>query len=318
MAPWQTPDRDQLTAKYLIRPFALTQLAWLPWSNGVSCTHAKGCWGLRGAGSAVWGLPGCTLSAHPHSHQLPIFTAQCTPTASPHSHTCVLHLWPAQLPTTVHSCSPQQQSQGCVGQRPQPLGCFTTCCSSLWPVKSICGSACGDKLFNCVCRRFMLGRDGGGGRGDALAAAIPSLQGCRACEGGSRAAPGIHGNPAGIAPLQICKSSAAPPAPARADSAARGRASPMHLPAWAGAVTLQGPSPSTALPWDGQPGTTHTTPAHTAGANPTWQAAGLHPALAWVLAPSSSPGSRQTPTVTAVTLPAPACIPSALCPSLPA
>lgn len=273
--------------------------------------RAKGCWGLRGAGSAVWGsqVAPC-LHTHPATN---------CPSSQPSAHP-----WPLPARTRVcctcgrHSCSPQQQSQDCVGQRPQPLGCFTTCCSSLWPVKSICGSARRDKLFNCVCRRFMLGKDGGGGRGDALAAAIPSPQGCRACEGGSRAAPGTHGNPAGIAPLQICKSSAAPAAPARADSAARGRASPMHLPAWAGAVTLQGPSPLTALPQDGQPGTAHITPAHTAGANPTWQAAGLHPALAWVSAPSSSPGSRQTPTVTVVTLPVPACIPSAPCASLPA
>lgn len=133
MVPWQTPDRDQLTAKYLIRSFPLTQLAWPPWSNGVSCTHAKsqgrlGCvWGWEGS----VGLPGCAWSAHPPIHRLSVFTAQHTPAAG--TSVCCTR--------GRHSCSPQRQPQGREGQRPQPLGCFTACCSSLWPVKSICGSA---------------------------------------------------------------------------------------------------------------------------------------------------------------------------------
>lgn len=109
MAPWQTPDRDQLTAKYLIRSFALTQLAWPPWSNGVSCTHAKS-QGLPGI--AVWG---CVWPAHPPIHLLSIFTAQHTPLARPRWPVSVLHLRLAQL-------QPQRQPQGRVGQRPQPLG----------------------------------------------------------------------------------------------------------------------------------------------------------------------------------------------------
>lgn len=183
MAPWQTPDRDQLTAKYLIKAFALAQLAWPSWSNGVSCTHTKG----QGLLGFVWGsqaVPGL----HPSIHPLPISTAQHTPR-------CVQHLRPAQL-------HPQGSARA-VGQRPQPLGCFTACCSSLWPVKSICGSARRDKLLNCVCRRFTLGRDGGGGR-DALAAAIPSLQGC---EGGSGAAAGTHSRNSPAADLQVIGSS---------------------------------------------------------------------------------------------------------------
>lgn len=45
-APWQTAGRHQLTAKYLISPFAVTQLAWLPRSDEVSSTCAVSCSGL--------------------------------------------------------------------------------------------------------------------------------------------------------------------------------------------------------------------------------------------------------------------------------
>lgn len=194
MAPWQIPDRDQLTAKYLIKAFALTQLAWPPWSNGVSCTHAKG----QGLLGFVWdsqAVPGL----HPPIHPLPISTAQ-------HMPRCVLHLRPAQL-------HPRGSARA-VGQCPQPLGCFTACCSSLWPVKSICGSARRDKLLNCVCRRFMLGRTAGAA-GMRWQLPSPARRAVRV------AAEPQRGHTAGIAPLQICKSSAAAAAPARADSAAR-------------------------------------------------------------------------------------------------
>lgn len=195
MAPWQTPDRDQLTAKYLIRPFALTQPAWLPWSNRVSCTcaTAEGC--PLPAGGVAWGCqPVPLLHAHPPS----ILTALRAPTGSPLlPHACGCTHCRTQTPTVVHSSSPHRQPRGCerlsqsAGQRQQPLRCFTTHCGSLSPMKYICGSACGDKLLNCVCGRFMVRRDGGGqAGGPRCQPPSPSQQGRRACEGGSGARAG--------------------------------------------------------------------------------------------------------------------------------
>lgn len=180
MAPWKTPDRDQLTAKYLISPFALMQPAWPPRSNGVSCTRTTGR-GLPFAcqGGGV-GLPASTSPAHP-------------PTAHPHSPTRTCGLSPlahaCAAPAAAHRrrlrrtapASPREAVNALrrhTGQRGQPLGCFTTCRGSLSPMKYICGSARGDKLLNCVCGRFMVRRDGGGQAGDAaLPAAIPQLAG---------------------------------------------------------------------------------------------------------------------------------------------
>lgn len=183
MPPWQTPDRDQLTAKYLIRPFALMQSAWPPRSNRVSCAHAMGrrlpsaCWGAAwGLGGAAWG---CQPAPLLHTHPPSALTAPHAPASSPLLHTRVLHL----LPHTDAHHGAWQQRRGCErpsqrgGQRGQPLRCFTTRRGSLSPMKYICGSARGDKLLNCVCGRFMVRREAGGRQGGRAAAALPQPAG---------------------------------------------------------------------------------------------------------------------------------------------
>ena len=90
-APWQTAGRHQLTAKYLINPFAVTQLAWLPRSDEVNCTCAVGCSGL----GLPWG--GGTSPAH---------SPLQSPRNPPHTH--------------VRSVQAAEHSAG------SPCGCFTT------------------------------------------------------------------------------------------------------------------------------------------------------------------------------------------------
>lgn len=92
-------------------------------------------------------------------------------------------------------------------------------------------------------------------------------------------------------------------------------------------LSLQEPSPSTALPRDGRPGTAHATPAHTAGANPTWQGSILpspgsrHPTLVQGAGrhPQSPCHSHSACLRPQCLVPVPPCLtPGALCPSLPA
>lgn len=165
MAPWQTPDRDQLTAKYLIRPFALTQLAPLPRSNEVSCTCA-------GAGGCLL-LPGGTgVSACPHTHPRSTLTAPVHPqTLPPCTRVCCTRCCtdPPAAQRPPHRSARQQPPPAA----PQPLRCFTTRRGSLSPMKYICGSARGDKLLNCVCSRFMVWGAGSGEVGGRAASQRP-------------------------------------------------------------------------------------------------------------------------------------------------
>lgn len=129
MPPWQTPDRDQLTAKYLIRPFALMQPAWPPRSNRVSCAHAMGrrlpiaCWG------AAWGLEGqrgaasrhlsCTPTHHPPSHPA------CTRRLSPLAHACAApaaaHRRPSRRTAAAERLRTPEPARGAARAAPQML-----------------------------------------------------------------------------------------------------------------------------------------------------------------------------------------------------
>lgn len=141
MASWQAAGGHQLAAKYLMRPFAVTQLAWPPWSNEVSCTCATapgllhGCCGAGGCCGAAL-LPPSLLHSPPAPH---------APAGS----------------RAPHARAPHAGAQH-RAQRRQPRGCFTTR-GRLSPMKYICGSERGDKLLNCVCGRFMVRRDAGEG-----------------------------------------------------------------------------------------------------------------------------------------------------------
>lgn len=104
MAPWQTPGTDQLTAKYLIRPFALTQLAWLPRSNRVSCT----CTGGWGAIHCLWGD-----SMGRGQRGAASLCLSCIPTPpQPRVH-------PRALPASTRVCCAHRRAR----QQPPPRGC---------------------------------------------------------------------------------------------------------------------------------------------------------------------------------------------------
>lgn len=166
-------------------------------------------------------------------------------------------------------------------------------------MKYICGSARGDKLLNCVCGRFMARTEGGGqAGGPRRQPPSPSPQGHRAREGGSGARaggtagttckPGVN-DPA--TDLQVTGSLASA---FRADSAARGRASQLHLPARPRLLALRGGSaPFPALPPRWAAGVTLL--AAPGEQTPLHRLEGFHPVLSLDPAPEPAPGSGQTP-----------------------